>query len=54
MCFGDLYAVAKIVFAGTSNVASVDGVRVPSVTLGGGLKDQDLGTCGCEWGAFEI
>ena len=54
MGFGDVYAVATIVFAGTSNVAAVDGVRVPSVTLGGGLKDQNLGTCGCEWGAFEI
>ena len=43
-----------IVFAGTYNVSAVDGLRFLSVTLGGGFKDQDLGTWGCEWGAVEI
>ena len=33
--FGDVYAVATIVFAGTSNATNVDGARSPSATLGG-------------------
>ena len=37
--FGDVYPVATIVIAGTSDVPAVDGVRVPSATSGGGLKD---------------
>ena len=41
--FGDVYAVATIAFAGTSNVPAVDDLRGPSATLVGGLEDQDLG-----------
>ena len=52
--FGDVYAVATIVFAGTSNVPAIDGVRGPSVTLGRGFEDQDFGAWGCNWGAVEI
>ena len=42
--FGKVYAVAPIVFAGTSDVPAVDGVRGRSETLEGGLKDQELGS----------
>ena len=52
--FGDVDAVATIVFAGISNVPAVDGMRGPSATLSGGLEDQDLGAWVCEWGAVEI
>ena len=48
---GGVYAVATIVFAGKSDVPAADGVRGSSATLVGGLKYQDLGTWGCEWGA---
>ena len=52
--FGDIYAVAMIVFVGTSDVPAVDGVRGSSATLGGSLEDQYLGAWGCDWGAVEI
>ena len=35
--FGDIYAVATIVFVGTSNITAVDGMRGPIATLGGGI-----------------
>ena len=40
--------------AGTSNATAVNGVKGLSPTFGGGLKDQDLGAWGCEWGAVKI
>ena len=46
--FGDAYGVATIIFAGTSDVPAANGVKVPSMTLGGGFKYQDLGAWGCE------
>ena len=52
--FGDVYVVAMIVFAVTYNVPAVNDVRGPSEMLGGGLKYQELGSWGCEWGAVEI
>ena len=52
--FWDVDAVATIVFAGTYSVPAVDGMRGPSVTLGGVLEYQYRGAWGCEWGAVEI
>ena len=52
--FGDIYAVATIVFVGTLDVPAVDGVRGPSATLLGGIEDQYLGVWRCEWYAVEI
>ena len=37
--FGDGYTVATIMFAGTFDVPSVNGVKGPSARLGGGLEE---------------
>ena len=52
--FGGVYVVTTIVFAGTSDVPAVDGMRCPSETSGGALKYQDLFVWGCKLNAVEI